>query len=84
MLKQEDCQPVIADTFRGRLVETLRNMLFSIIIDETTDIGSEKLLALVVRYFCDKENRVKSQFLKLIKVTESDATTMVNLLFLFF
>ena len=49
---------VIADHFRGGLYEQLKNTLFSIIIDETTDISSEKLLAIVVQFFCTREKRV--------------------------
>ncbi len=75
---------VLADDFRETLLNTLRKTLFSIIIDETTDVSSKKLLALVVRYFCNKENRVKSQFLKLLQVTDSDATTLVACLVSYF
>lgn len=67
---------VVGDHFRSLLVEKLRNTLFSIIIDESTDISSTKLLAIVVRFFCDKGKSVKSQFLKLLKVTKGDATTI--------
>ena len=75
---------VLADHFRGGLYEQLRKTLFSIIIDETTDISSEKLLAIVVRFFCTKERRVKRQFLKLLEVAESDAATLVRALISFF
>ena len=52
-------------------------------MDETTDISSENLLAIVVRFFCAKEKRVKSQFLKLLEVAESDADTLVQALTFF-
>lgn len=47
-------------------------------------MSSKKLLALVVRYYCSKENRVKSQFLKLLEVTDTDATTLVTCLVSYF
>lgn len=75
---------VLADHFRGELYKKLQKTLFSIIIDETTDISSEKLLAIVVRFFCNKERRVISKFLKLIEVAESDASTLVQALISFF
>ena len=68
---------VLADHFRGGLYKQLRKTFFSIIIDETTDNCSKKLLAIVVRFFCTKERRVKSQFLKLLEVAKSDAATLV-------
>ena len=51
---------------------------FSIIIDETTDIASKKPFALVVRYFCERDLVVKSQFFCLIELTNSDATTITT------
>ena len=75
---------VLADHFRAQLYDNLKKTFFSIIIDETTDISSEKLLAIVVRFFCAKEKRVKSQFLKLLEVAESDADTLVRALTSFF
>lgn len=75
---------VIADVFRAQLLQTLRTTFFSIIIDESTDVSSTKLLAIVVRYFCNQEGRVKSSFLKLLKVTETDATTLTTRLLAYF
>ena len=69
---------VIARKFRNQLQETLRQRKFSIIIDESTDISSTKQLAIVVRFFCDKDNKVKSKFLKLIEVSHGDATTLTT------
>lgn len=67
---------ILANHFWAQLYDNLKNTFFSI-INETTDISSEKLLAIVVRFFCAKEKRVKSQFLKLLEVAESDADTLV-------
>ena len=64
---------VLANKFRSEIEETLRTTKFSIIIDETTD-STKKLLAVVVRFFSDCENRLKCQFLKLIETPHSDAT----------
>ena len=74
---------VLADHFRAQLYNNLKKTFFSIIMDETTDISSENLLAIVVRFFCAKEKRVKSQFLKLLEVAESDADTLVQALTFF-
>ena len=68
----------LAKRFKTQLIETLQKTNFSIIIDETTDIASKKQLALVVRYFCEKELIVKSMLLCLIELTKSDATTVTT------
>ena len=69
---------ILAKRFKTELIETLQKCKFSIIIDETTDIASKKQLALVVRYFCERELVVKSQFFCLIELTNSDATTITT------
>ncbi len=71
---------VLAAQFRATLQETLKKTPFSIIIDETTDISSSKLLAIVVRFYSNQEKTVKSLFLKLIEVTDADATTLTTTL----
>lgn len=49
------------------LVLNLREKKFSIIIDESTDIGTEKHLVIVVRYLGD-DGKVRDEFLALLKV----------------
>ena len=68
---------VLAKKFRNSLEETLRCTKFSIIIDESTDISTKKQLAVAVRYYCDKEKKVGSQFFKLVEVAHGDANTLV-------
>ena len=67
---------VIAKRFRCELEEILQKTKFSLIIDETTGIAACKQLTIVVRFFSDRENRVKSKFLKLIEVTMTDASML--------
>lgn len=64
---------VIAQRFRNDLVEVLKSTKFSIIIDESTDISALKQLAVVVRFFCNSQRRVRAHFLKLIEVSSADA-----------
>lgn len=52
--------------------DLLKSTFFSIIIDESTDIATKKQLAIVVRYFSERENKVK------IEVAAGDATTLVS------
>lgn len=54
---------VLAPHFRKKLVRDIGDMPFSLIIDETTDIQTNKVLGIVVRYVDLKLRRVISTFL---------------------
>lgn len=41
----------------------MKSLLFSFIIDETTDLGTKKSLVVVVRYFDEVQNKVRDKFL---------------------
>ena len=75
---------VTAKQFRENITEILRHTKFSIIVDESTDSSTKKQLALVVRFYCNKDSKVRSQFLKLLEVTHSDATTLTTTLLSYF
>ena len=64
---------VMAKRFRDQLYEVLRHVKFSLIIDETTDIAAKKQFAIVVRFYCNREKRVKSVFFKMVEVSAADA-----------
>lgn len=49
------------------------SVAFSIIMDETTDISTEKTLVLVVRFFDSAEGRVQDNFFGLIKISNGTA-----------
>lgn len=54
----------------------LKNMPYSIIVDESTDITTTKTLAVVIRYFCGAN--VKDRFLDMIEVTDQTAIQNVK------
>lgn len=56
--------------------EILRHNKFSLIIDETTDIGTKKCLALVVRYFDQIKGKVRDRFLSMLELRDCDATSL--------
>ena len=43
---------------------------YSIIIDESTDMSSQKELLIYIKYYDDIESQIKTEFLKLIKLAE--------------
>lgn len=72
---------IVVDRFgpkqQAGLVEKLKKVKFSILIDETTDVSSTKSLAVMVRYF---ENGVKTSFLCLIDVPQATADVIFELI----
>ncbi|KAF2886018.1 hypothetical protein ILUMI_20153, partial [Ignelater luminosus] len=68
----------IAKQQLNEITEKLKENVFSIIIDETTDISTEKSLALVVRFFdCDQW---KDKFLGLLKVKSCSAEDLFDVI----
>ena len=65
----------------GELVKRLRSEKFSITIDESTDRGCVKHLAVVVRHLTPKFNKVVDEFLALIPVSCIEVILVVSLLF---
>lgn len=63
---------------KGNLVDVLKKTSFSLIADETTDVSSEKALALVARFYCKKEKRTCDKFFGLLKLERSDAESIFN------
>lgn len=56
----------------------LESTKFSLIIDETTDISTEKSLALVVRYYDEKTMSVRDRFFGLLKLEDCTAEAIFN------
>lgn len=69
---------VIGDENFKNICENLGNKKFSIIIDESIDLSTQKHLCIVVRYMT--EDSVKDNFFKLIKIADAKAPSIYNLL----
>ncbi|XP_068205452.1 general transcription factor II-I repeat domain-containing protein 2-like [Palaemon carinicauda] len=70
---------VIAKANKKKLIETLKEKKFSILVDEGTDISKVKIIAVLVRYFDDEgKGRVVTQLLEAIShdARNSDAETL--------
>lgn len=53
-----------------------RTPMFSLIIDETTDITSTSTLAVVTKYYSEKDLQVKTKFLTLVDLKGADAQSL--------
>lgn len=69
---------VIGNENHEILCENLRKKIFSIIIDESTDLGSLKHLCIIVRFYSDQKNKVVDHFFDLIELSNADATSIYN------
>lgn len=69
---------VISKAHGDELAERLKKQKFSILIDESTDIGSIKSLAVCVRLFSEETETVEDCFWKLVQVFSSDDTEAEN------
>ncbi|CAH1366296.1 unnamed protein product, partial [Tenebrio molitor] len=59
-------------------LDKLRKGKFSIIIDETTDVGTKKSLVVLARFFNKDLNKVKDHFVDLIEVRDASAKSLFN------
>lgn len=62
----------------------LQENKFSLIIDEATDIGTNKCLALVVRYYEISTGKIRDRFLAMLEVTNGTALAMHERIISFF
>ncbi|KAK4887518.1 hypothetical protein RN001_003789 [Aquatica leii] len=63
---------------QNNLILDLKHHYFSIIIDETTDVSTEKCLVVVSRYV--KNNQICDRFLDLVQICDSTASGIFNVL----
>ena len=54
---------VLAPYFKKELKDDIKDAPFSIMVDESTDISSTKLLGVSVRYFSERMKKIISTFL---------------------
>ncbi|CAG9773288.1 unnamed protein product [Ceutorhynchus assimilis] len=67
----QDCFPdsnILKNNEFCDLVNTLKKVKFSILVDESTDIAAIKTMAICVRYYCESQKAVKTSFLSLMQV----------------
>ena len=65
---------VIGETEKYDLGQKLKNTMFSILTDESTDISTTKTRYILVRYYDDVEGRIVSKFWDLSQVFSNDGS----------
>ena len=60
---------VLAPSMLEALIEEIGNYPYSIIIDESTDLSTQKVLCIMLRFFSHKTRQVVTTFYRIIKCT---------------
>ncbi|XP_061464100.1 coenzyme Q-binding protein COQ10 homolog B, mitochondrial isoform X1 [Rhineura floridana] len=86
-LHRTKCSTIIRDiigpTVHKELLRDIGNGYYSLIIDESSDVSSQKQLCLMVRYFSNKLKCIVSSFAGIITFTASDSDFITEALLLF-
>lgn len=62
------------------LIKEIGESAFSLIVDESTDVSTKKILCIMIRFFSENLGKVVTTFYKLIELTASDARSVYNAL----
>lgn len=71
---------VISPSLRDELISDMKGKKFSLIVDEGTDVATEKLLAVCARYFSEKAGEIKTAFLGLYPVVRATGEALFRAL----
>lgn len=70
----------IAPCFLAELISDIDNSKYSLILDEFTDVSSLKYLCIMIRYFSKKKEKIITNYLGIIKITEATAQKLFLIL----
>ena len=71
---------VVAPALKEELREDIKGKKFAVLIDESTDVASHKLLCVVLHYFGEREGHILTEFLDLLQVVEATGEVLFNAL----
>lgn len=75
---------VIAPSLLRDFIIELGDSPFSIILDESTDVSTDKLLCICIKFYSKTKNAIVTQFLTFLSVVQATAENMYNAVFEFF
>lgn len=67
---------VIAPCMLRELVEDIGNSLYSIIVDESTDLATDKVLCIMIKYYSTKRKEIITTFYRIILLEKCDAESL--------
>ena len=71
---------VVAPALKEELRVDIKEKKFAVLIDESTDVASHKLLCVVLRYFSGREGQILTEFWDLLQVVEATGELLFNAL----
>jgi hypothetical protein len=71
--KATEVTKVIKDESVELIVNSLKGKVYSLIMDETTDLSTQKSLVVLIRYYDDKRQEIRDAFLGLIRLLRCNA-----------
>jgi len=69
---------VLGPCMLDSLLQEVGNSAYSLIIDESTDVSTQKILCIMIRFFSVTQKKMVTTFYRLIKLTASDAQSVCN------
>lgn len=80
-LSRTKCTAIISNVWHPYFMRPLKEDIdgkFSLIVEESTDVGTIKFLGIVIKYFSKKQNTIVATFLKLQEIDQGDADSIVK------
>lgn len=71
---------VIAPAFTEALLADIGKSDYSLVIDESTDISTVKLLCVMIHYYSESQHKLVTTFYKLLEVEVANAESLTNLI----
>ena len=69
---------IIGPVLKESLQEDIQEKKFSLLVDETTDVSSDKTMCICVRYCSEKEEKIMTRFLEIVLVTQTTGKALFN------
>ena len=70
----------VATAIKEDLTKDVKGKKYSIIVDESTDISTTKLLCAMIQYHIEKENKIVTAFVDLVPVIEANGENLFHAL----
>jgi hypothetical protein len=75
----KDIIECISQDLETQCIDRIRqDLIYSLILDESTDISTESHLVIYVKYFDEEMRKINTQFLKLLKLNAGDAKSIYD------
>ena len=71
---------VISPELKSDLIKDIQNKKFTLTINKSTDVSTQKYLCILVSYLSDKTNQITNSFLSLIPVQEATGDNIFSLI----